>query len=46
MTLKRMRLAGHIVIWEKGEVHTGLWWEKTEGKISVGITGRGCQDNI
>jgi hypothetical protein len=23
---RRMRWAGHVVLWERGEVQTGFWW--------------------
>jgi hypothetical protein len=46
MTPKRTGFPGHVVIWEKGEVHTGIWWGKIERKISGGIPSRRWQDDI
>jgi hypothetical protein len=46
MKPRKMRLAGHVVKWERGEVHTGLWWGKPEATIYVGIPSRRLQDNI
>jgi hypothetical protein len=41
--LKRMRWAGHVALWGRGEVHTGFWWENLREQDPLedpGIYGR------
>jgi len=26
--LRRMRWVGHVVVWGRGQVHTGFWWKE------------------
>ena len=33
-------------VWERGEVDTGFWWGKPEGKGSLGKPRRRWEDNI
>jgi len=43
--LRRMRLAGHVALWRRGEVHTGLV-RKPEGKTPLGLSRHRWEDNI
>jgi len=41
-----MRWAGHVALWGAGEVYTGFWWGKLEGKRPLGRPRRRWEDNI
>ena len=43
---RRMRWAGHLAQWVKGEVHTSFRLGKPEGKRPLGRTRRRWEDNI
>jgi len=33
--LRRMRWVGHVVLWGRGQVHTGFWWKEIIHKTQV-----------
>ena len=41
-----MKLVGHVARMEKGEVYTGFWVGKLEGKRSFGRPRRSLENNI
>jgi hypothetical protein len=41
-----MRWAGHVARMGRGEVCTGFWWGKPEGKRPLGRLRRKWEDNI
>jgi len=43
---RRMRWAGHVALWGKGEACTEFWWGKPEGKRPMGTPRRRWVDNI
>ena len=43
---RRMRWAGHVAVWGRGEVCTGFWLGKPEGKRPLGRPRRRWEDNI
>ena len=42
----RMRGAGHVALWGRGEVHTGFWLGRPEGKGPLGRHRRRWEDHI
>jgi hypothetical protein len=43
---RRMRWAGHVALWRRGEACTGFLVGKPEGKSLLGNPTRRCEDNI
>ena len=46
MKSRRMRWAGHMARMGRGEVHTGFWRGKPEGKRALGRLMHKWEDNI
>jgi len=43
---REMSLAGHVLLWGRGEAHTGLWEGTPLGKRPLGILRYRWYDNI
>jgi hypothetical protein len=46
MKSRRLRWAGHVALWERGEVHTEFWWKRHEGRRPFGRPRHRWEDNI